>query len=533
MITDYLKRYPFAEKYIFSPNELNIMSLPNYIRKKLLKEISPEDIKFLDTLLRWKELVIQGYDVPCPIDKMEFKPKAVRDSKLLLLWKVTEYICVGLFVPILIIIGIFIWGNLEIKQDYHILIIIAIIIIISLIVRLLIHITLIRNIKIFEQLFPYAAIQSKIASQSDAYNLLRSLTDSCYYNRYAQFFKPNFSHYIRLNTFISTFYELIKNAISTYPDKILLYYKYGENNSCVFQYKETKNVENIFRVKTERTAYSYINIYDILLDIDKEQNLQFLLSVISHSKINKIKVTKLNAELESNYNLLKDYLLIEGEFFFHLNKWVDKDVFKISDTYQFRRDKFFRKYAIILSILGIILLGYYPTYFRWNYVRNQLAKNKYEKLIEDYDANREILYNLETVNLIATVHNNRVYNNHVGDSWGCHNYVNETYVHNNKSHISYHYGDQIILKTEIVEYDNIRDVSSQVNIFNFSKEELIKGVDISIDSYVYENRGRYSGCHAKWISKYHIEVEKPNKPIYQNIEVAPTEIIKNFFISVK
>ena len=29
------------------------------------------------------------------------------------------------------------------------------------------------------------------------------------------------------------------------------------------------------------------------------------------------------------------------------------------------------------------------------------------------------------------------------------------------------------------------------------------------------------------------EVENPNKPIYQNIEVAPTEIIKNFFISVK
>ena len=50
-----------------------------------------------------------------------------------------------------------------------------------------------------------------------------------------------------------------------------------------------------------------------------------------------------------------------------------------------------------------------------------------------------------------------------------------------------------------------------------------------INSYVYENRGRYSGCHAKWISQYTIEVEKPDKPIYQNIKISPSEVIKNFF----
>ena len=530
---NYIKKFPFAEKYLFNPNGLNLTSFSKRVQKRVLNETTIDDVKFINKLYQWKELVLQGKDIPCPIDNIDFAPKEKKESKLTIIWKIVNYVCALAYLPILIIIGIFIWGNLDIKQDYHLLIIIAIIVALALLTRLAIHIKLIRNIKLLEQLFPFVAVHRKIESKYDAKELYSSLIDTSY-GRYSEYFHPNISYYIRLNTYISVYYDLVKNAVSLYPDKILLYYKYGQNNSAAYEYKEEKKQYFLFKYYTEKTRYSYKNIFNILKDIEKEENRVFLSSIISGSKVENIRIAQLDTVLERNFALCKDYLLAEGEYkinVYSANEWQEKQIYKTKEVYQFKRDKFFKTYAMILSVLSIILLGFYPTYFRYDYVQNKLAENKYQLLLEDYGANYKLLYDLESVNLVVSVHNSMEYNNHVGDSWGQENSINNVGINSNKTIIPYHYGDPIYLQTVIVEYDSWNDVSSRTDNFNCSKEELIEGIDISINSYVYENRGKYSGCHAKWISQYTIEVEKPDKPIYQNIKIPSSEVILNFFKS--
>ena len=535
---DHIKKFPFAEKYLFNTNGLNLTSFSKRIQKRVLNEVTIDDLKFIDKIYQWKELIIQGNDLPCPIDEINFSPREIKQSKLSVIWKIADYVCALAYLPILIIIGFFIWGNLDIEQDYHILIITAIIVVLVLLTRLAIHIKLIRNIKILEQLFPFVAVNRKIESKSAAKELYSSLIDTSY-DKYSEYFHPNISYYIRLNTYIAVYYDLIQNAISLYPDKILLYYKYGQNNSAVYEYKEEKKQYFLFQYYTEKTRYGYKNIFNILKDIDKKENRVFLSSIISSSKVENIRISQLDEVLERNFTLCKDYLLVEGEYKFNeysANKWQKKQIYKTEEAYKFSSDKFFKTYVIILSVLSIILFGFYPVNFRYDFVQKKLtenkyqllleeyetkcklAENKYQLLLEEYEAKCKLLYDLDSVNLVISVCNNMEYNNHVGDSWGYNNSINNVRINGNKTIIPYCYGKPIHIQTEIVEYDNWDDVSSRVDEIICSKEELIEGVVIPIDSYVYENRGKYSGCHAKWTSHYYIEVEKPNKPIYQNIE---------------
>ena len=517
---DYIKKFPFAEKYLFNPNGLNLTSFSKCIQKKVLNGMTIGDVKFIDEIYKWKELVIQGNDIPCPVDHIEFTPKEIKHTKLTLIWKTVDYICTLAILPTLIIIGFFIWGDF---------LIIAIIVVLALLIRLTIHIKLIRNIKVLEQFFPFVTVHRKIDSKFTAKDLYSSLTDTSY-DRYSEFFHLNISYYIRLNTYIAVYYSLVKNAISLYPDKILLYYKYGENRSAVYKYKVKEKVV-FLKIHKEKTICGFKNIFDILKNIDKEENQKFLSSIISRSKVENISDLNISTELEEYYNLQKDYLLTEGEFILYTNKWCDKPIYKENETYKFSKDKYFRRYVTTLSILGTLLLGFYPSYFRYHYVQNRLAENEYKMLLEDYNANYKLLYDLESVNLVISVRNRMVYNNHVGNSWGYRNSINEVDINSNKAILPYHYGDSIYLHTVIIEYDNWNDVSSRVDNIDCTKEELIEGVDISIDSYVYENRGRYSGCHAKWTSRYFIEVEKPYKPIYENIKIPSSEVILNFFKS--
>lgn len=525
---NHIKKFPFAEKYLFNTNGLNLTSFSKRIQKRVLNEVTIDDVKFIDRICQWKESVLQGNDIPCPIDKVDFKQRKVKGSKLLLIWKISEMICSLTLPTSLIFIGIFIWGNLQIQHDYHIFIILANIVIIALIVRLAIHIKLIRNVRALERLFPFAMANCKVDSKLVANSLYTSLMGA-FHDKHNQYFHPDISFFIRLNTYIEIHYILLKNAILSYPDKILSYYKYGENRSAVYEYK-VEHKFGILKSYTERVICGYKNVFDIIKNIDDEQNQKFLSSIISRSKVENILDLKLSAELEKYFDLRKDHLLSEGEFMLNTNQWLDKPVYKDHEPYKFRQDKYFRRYVVVLSILSILMLGFYPAYFRYLYVHNRLAENEYKMILENYEANYDLLYSLEAVDLKVTVKNTMVSNNHVGNSWEYYNWINGTSI-KKKTTISYHYGDPITLSTKIIEYDKIDDVSYIEKNMKFSHEELKDGVDIIIDSYVYENRGQYSGCCAKWRSKYHIKEVNPNKPIYQNIKIPASEVILNFFKS--
>lgn len=521
MNLEFLKDYPYAQKYFCSQDGLNIKSFPRPMLRKFLNEISVDDIKYLNKIYQWKEQIEQGLDTPFPFKDLNLKrPKSFKSDTL---WKTVGIICIISIITFFIIIGFFIWGDLKLLNDYHFLVIPFIIIIICLSIRFFIHIKIVKNVRFIERVFPFAAQKLSLNSNFAARCLFMTEIEDLI----EEYHCPNMSYLLLLNSNLSIFYNLLKRAISLYPDKILLYYQYGEHNSTVISYSK-RPIFGVFRMTYENYNYHYINIFNVFLNIEKKNNLEFLLSILSKSKIEKIKNITLRDDLVKFFNSNKHCLLDEGYRYPSLSFTESKIFEDRIISYKFWKDWRFKTYAYILLILLPISLLFYPFYFRYNYVHNELAKKEYQMLMNDYQANCKRLYDLDAVNLVVSVSNNLVYNNHVGHSWGTSNLINNTHI-NNKTTISYHYGEPISLYTEIVEYDNWSDVSRKTETISYSKEELINGVNVSVDSYVFENRGRYSGNCAKWTSTYHIEVEKPNKPVYQNIKISSSEVLSHFF----
>lgn len=118
--------------------------------------------------------------------------------------------------------------------------------------------------------------------------------------------------------------------------------------------------------------------------------------------------------------------------------------------------------------------------------------------------------------------------NHVGHEWIKRNYVNQKRIKKNRA-IRYHYGDELFIENEIEEWDRSADYGHSSQRCTFSKEELAYGIDVSLDTYVYEDRGRYAGNCCHWVTIYHFSVKDPDKRDLSIIEVPQDSISKYFW----
>ena len=136
-------------------------------------------------------------------------------------------------------------------------------------VRFYIHIRVIKSVRLLEKLFPYAANILNLNSNLVASYLFSTYPDDIGYK--AEYIKPNVSYLLRLDTCLSVFYSLIKQAIELYPEKILLYYQYGKLNSTVIRYRKRQIPYGILKWRTETYDYQYINIFEILCHIKNKK----------------------------------------------------------------------------------------------------------------------------------------------------------------------------------------------------------------------------------------------------------------------
>ncbi len=121
-----------------------------------------------------------------------------------------------------------------------------------------------------------------------------------------------------------------------------------------------------------------------------------------------------------------------------------------------------------------------------------------------------------TVTLTVKVEAQLEYNHHVGNDWS------NTYsvVYNGKTHtcksggemsFSYRLGDQLELRTDIVERDSVDDCASYSSYVSLSASDARSGVGhrYTHSVVVTENRGRYAGNTAEWEVKYTFYVVAP------------------------
>lgn len=110
------------------------------------------------------------------------------------------------------------------------------------------------------------------------------------------------------------------------------------------------------------------------------------------------------------------------------------------------------------------------------------------------------------------------YNNSVGNDWSFTSQINNSNLkEGNNILLNVRYNDKIVIKCNAIEYDSISDHGQAMLIVNVNKINLAQKNNYSIPVIVRENRGRYSGCTAKW--NFNFSVKR---------KVSLGEILSNF-----
>lgn len=109
--------------------------------------------------------------------------------------------------------------------------------------------------------------------------------------------------------------------------------------------------------------------------------------------------------------------------------------------------------------------------------------------------------NYSTPNFTVTVSSKRIYNNHVGNSWGKWFTVGGIEIKKSgKVYVDPTCG--IAIQSEFEEDDKSPDYGRSYQVYIPTAEDMAKGFSVTQQVYVYENRGRYSGNDALWEATY-------------------------------
>lgn len=190
--------------------------------------------------------------------------------------------------------------------------------------------------------------------------------------------------------------------------------------------------------------------------------------------------------------------------------------------------KEWRKWIITgIVIFTMVPIAYYSYRWRVVAVREELQAREYSSLMQKYAADDEMIRQIDCVRLDISVKNHTTTYNHVGHEWIKRNYVNQQRI-KKKGAIRYHYGDNLYIENEIEEWDRSADYGHSNQQCSFNKEELAKGIDVVLDTYVYEDCGRYAGYCCHWVTTYHFSVKDPDKRDLSMIEV-PQDSIRKYF----
>lgn len=190
--------------------------------------------------------------------------------------------------------------------------------------------------------------------------------------------------------------------------------------------------------------------------------------------------------------------------------------------------KEWKKWLIASMVtIAMVPVAYHSYQWRVATVRANLQEREFDLLMQQYADDEEKIRQIDCVQLDITVQNQTSSYNHVGHEWIKKNYVNQERI-KAKGSIRYHYGDELFIRNEIEEWDRSADYGNSSLQRSFSKEELAKGIDIELHTYVYEDRGRYAGYGCHWVTTYHFSVKDPDKRDLSIIDV-PQDSIRKYF----
>lgn len=521
---DTLDKYKYAKDYLHNQVVLSCEDFPLLKYNKKLKGLGENDIREIDEILKWKVGAESGDEsiLKRPNFHVELESDNYRKEPI----NVINIACMGMWVLFVFLMGAIILGPLTFADHYHIIILHLIVSFICLSIRYFLIASITNNNNFYEKVVPYAfrLISNKKTVPCTDYLLTEFSSDSFSSSFYLK--NVNFGEILKINVFYWAVSSLLESQVKSCPDKIFKYYRQSLSDPDCKGVSYVVHAPKPYDIFTQRhprsDSKSFVSIKEIVNTIFKnEKRYWFLMNIIVPARLDsKVDGNEMYVD-QSNLNKFKrNKLNIKG--------------LQINTTYYRTQDTKLSK-IYKMAICGILPFAvlYYPMLFRFNYIEDRLKEIQYNALLADYNANVKKLYEIESVDLIVEVSNNQVYNNHVGDDWGTVNRFNDIKLQEGSENIvRYHYGEPINLYTYIVEYDRRKDVSSRNDECNFTKDQLIEGVEVTVDSYVYENRGRYSGCDSKWVTTYKLKVQNPDEPAYKHIEIERSDVVSHLFDNI-
>lgn len=185
--------------------------------------------------------------------------------------------------------------------------------------------------------------------------------------------------------------------------------------------------------------------------------------------------------------------------------------------------------------------------FAWDHHVETVRYNEEYDRVERMLIEKEYMRQMQAYNEAVTKENEKTesdiaitvsdyldYNNSVGDDWYYEFYVNDTEIgpyNNNIIHVKF--GDAFTIESYYAEDDSWPDSGYSKNKVNPTKEQLISGFEITQETTVRENHGRYTGNTAKWITTYELKaiMNYPDEPTRDEIVISEEEIKENMWIS--
>lgn len=516
-----LDKYTYAKDYLHNQIVLSCEDFPLSKFNNKLTHLTEDDIRDIDEIIKWKSGAESG--VKSVIIKPKFDIQIDSDNFRKNPINILNIACLTMCVLFVILIGAIIIGPLTFADHFQFIILHLIISFFCFGTRYFYIASLIKHNNFFHKVVPYAFryIDKKRTIPCSKKLLTDFNTDSFVSSYYLK--NADFGLLLKINVFYWTILSLLEAQIKSCPDKIYKYYRQSLSDpDCrgVSYFVPTNAFQSTFNYRHPRSeSKSIISIKKIIDSIfDNENSYWFLMNIIVPARLDsKIQGNEMYIDLSNLNNFKKHYLNVP-------------DFLGDDKHYRIEYSKLNKIYKVAICTIFPFAITYYPLYFRYYYVKERLKENMYNTLLEDYNSNVQKLYEIESVDLIVEVSNNQIYNNHVGHEWGTENQFNGIeLMKNSKNILRYHYGEPIELYTYIAEYDGWNDVSSRNDEYNFTKDDLIKGVEVTVDSYVYENRGRYSGCNSKWVTTYRLKVQHPDEPIYKSIDIETLEVFFHLF----
>ena len=183
--------------------------------------------------------------------------------------------------------------------------------------------------------------------------------------------------------------------------------------------------------------------------------------------------------------------------------------------------------AIVLILFAAFMLytGHSIQAQRYLEAERELLEQKYYLAMDEWRKTCEAEQNKTNADIMVTVTNTEISNNHVGSDWYIENYVNDSAIHG-RGTIHLTFGDAVTVETYIVEDDSWPDISHGKRSNTFTKDELVNGCSITQDLIVREADGRYAGNAAKWEVRYDFKaiMNYPEEPKREDFAVTKEEV---------